>query len=107
VSLPHEVQSVGELREHLAEAMTAVRQPGGHPVFVGRHRRREAVLMSVERYEQLLEGERRTAIADALGSVRAEGFEPSPLGHDVLERMAVGTLDVEEATALLVAHYQR
>ena len=107
VSLPDEVRSVGELRDHLAEAMSDVRRPGARPVFVGRHRRREAVLLSAERYEQLLIEERRAAAADALGSVRAEGLDPSPLGVGMLAQMVDGAMSTEEATARLVAHYQR
>lgn len=107
MSLPDEVRLVGELRDHLAETMTDVRRPGARPVFVGRHRRREAVLLSVERYEQLLTEERRAAAADALGSVRAEGLEPSPIGIDTLQRFVDGELSVEDASARLITHYQR
>ena len=107
VSLPDEVRSVGELRDHLAQAMTDVRRPGAAPVFVGRHRRREAVLLSAERYEQLLTEERRAAAADALGSVRAEGLEPSPYGLDTLQQLVEGAVSVEDATAGLVAHYRQ
>lgn len=95
------------MREHLAEVMTDVRRPRAQPVFVGRHRRREAVLLSAERYEQLLVEERRAAAADALGSVRAEGLEPSPLGVEMLHHVVDGALSAEEATARLVAHYRR
>jgi len=47
------------------------------------------------------------AMAIALGSVRAEGLEPSEFGHTVLGSMARGELDADEAVARLVAHYRR
>jgi hypothetical protein len=46
-------------------------------------------------------------MAIALGSVRAEGLEPSEFGHIVLVSMARGELDADEAVARLVAHYRR
>lgn len=107
VSLPDEVQTVGELRNHLAEVMTQVRKPGARPVFVGRHRRREAVLMSAERYQQLLAAERRAAADDALGSVCAEGLEPTPFGLETVDQVVSGTLTAKEAIELLVVHHQQ
>jgi PHD/YefM family antitoxin component YafN of YafNO toxin-antitoxin module len=54
-----------------------VRRSPDAAVFVGAHRRAEAVLVSAERYEALQEAsERQHAAAAALASVRAEGLEP-------------------------------
>jgi hypothetical protein len=47
------------------------------------------------------------AVAIALGSVRAEGLEPSEFGHTVLSAMAHGEIDADEACARLRAHYRR
>ncbi|SDE50473.1 hypothetical protein SAMN05216377_10123 [Pseudonocardia oroxyli] len=46
------------------------------------------------------------SMADALGSVRAEGLEPSAFGHTVLAALACGEIDAEEACARLTAHYR-
>lgn len=106
VSVP-EVLSVSELREHLADAMTQIRVSADTPVFVGRHRRAEAVLLSADRYAQLVAEERRTAVASAIGSVRAEGVELSSYGEAVLREVADGTLTPQDARAQLLVHYQR
>ncbi len=102
-----EVLSVSELRANLAETMGQVTRPDAAPVFVGRHRRAEAVLVSAARYEKLLVEERRAAVEDAIGSVRAEGLDPSPEGLALLARVVEGSMSFEDATAALVARYQR
>lgn len=99
--------SISELRGHLADAMTQVRACADTPVFVGRHRRPEAVLLSVDRYAQLVAEERRAAVASAMGSVRAEGLDVDPHGEAVLREIAEGTLTPSDARAQLVAHYRR
>jgi PHD/YefM family antitoxin component YafN of YafNO toxin-antitoxin module len=56
-----------------------VQEPGAGPVFVGAHRKPEAVVMSVSRYEELVAAaQRRADVDEALASVRAEGLEPGP-----------------------------
>ena len=47
------------------------------------------------------------AVAIALGSVRAEGVEPSEFGHSVLAALASEEIDADEACARLRAHYRR
>lgn len=106
VTIP-EVLSVSELREHLAEAMTQVRSPSAEPVFVGRHRRAEAVLLSADRYAQLVAQERQAAVASAIGSVRAEGLELSEYGEALLREVADGTLTTDDVRERLLAHYRR
>ncbi|MGQ0574958.1 MAG: hypothetical protein ACT4RN_12235 [Pseudonocardia sp.] len=102
-----EVLSVSELREHLADAMTQVRTCADTPVFVGRHRRTEAVLLSADRYAHLVAQERLAAMASAMGSVRAEGLKLDPFGEAVLREVADGTLTTQEARVRLLAHYRR
>ncbi|ODU00676.1 MAG: hypothetical protein ABS81_22895 [Pseudonocardia sp. SCN 72-86] len=104
MSIP-EVLSISELREHLADAMTQVRGSEA-PVYAGRHRRAEVVLLSADRYAQLLAEERRSAVAGAIGSTRAEGLELSPLGESVMRDVADGSLTFDEARTRLLAHYQ-
>ena len=69
--------SFREFRAGLAATLKRVHAEG--PVFVGSHRKPEAVIMSVAHYRDLVEiSERRAAVAEALASVRAEGLEPEP-----------------------------
>ena len=98
--------SVSELREHLAEKMDQVRT-APDPVFVGRHRRAEAVLLSADRYAELVAEERRAAVASAIGSVRAEGLDVSEYAEDLLREVADGTLTTDEVRARLLDHYRR
>lgn len=66
--------SFREFRAGLAAALRRVQEPGAEPVFVGAHRRAEAVVMSVERYEQLVAAAgRREAVGEALASVGGGG----------------------------------
>ncbi|GAA2880456.1 hypothetical protein GCM10010472_43120 [Pseudonocardia halophobica] len=48
----------------------------------------------------------RDAVDEALGSVRAEGLEPSSTGLSLCEAIARGELDPEQAVARLTAHYR-
>lgn len=74
-----EVLSFREFRTALAATLKRVQGPDADPVFVGAHRKPEAVVMSVSRYQELVEAAaRRADVAEALASVRAEGLEPGP-----------------------------
>jgi len=106
VRLPS-VLSVREFRAELAATLRRV-QEGSGPVFVGAHRRPEAVVMSVSHYQQLVDAaERRDAVVEALASVRAEGLEPSVEGLALLEAVAEGRISVEEARARTLARYRK
>lgn len=103
-----EVLSFREFRAGLAATLKRVQEPDAGPVFVGAHRKPEAVVMSVAHYQCLREAaERRQAVDDALASVRLEGLEPSPLGLRLLDGVAAGRLDEEQAIQQLNAHYAR
>ncbi|MGE3286746.1 MAG: type II toxin-antitoxin system Phd/YefM family antitoxin [Pseudonocardia sp.] len=106
MSVP-QVLSFREFRENLAGTLRQVEAPDAEPVFVGRHRRAQAVVLSADRYARLVALERREAVADALASVRAEGLEPSPEGLALLDAVAAGELSTEQATAAVLARYQR
>jgi PHD/YefM family antitoxin component YafN of YafNO toxin-antitoxin module len=72
VAVP-EILSFREFRTGLAGVLDRVRRSPDAVVFVGAHRRAEAVLVSVEQYEALQEAaERQHAVAAALASVRAK-----------------------------------
>jgi prevent-host-death family protein len=103
-----EVMSVSEFRAGLAEALKRVQDPEGDPVFVGSHRKPEAVVMSVAQYERLTDAAAwREAAEDSLASVRAEGLEPSPEARAVLEQVAAGRLSEEQAIMQLVQRHRR
>jgi PHD/YefM family antitoxin component YafN of YafNO toxin-antitoxin module len=104
---PPEVLSFREFRAGLAATLKRVQAPSGDPVFVGAHRKPEAVVMSVAHYRHLVAAsERREAVAEALGSVRAEGLEPSAHGLAQLEAIAAGTLTGEQAIEQLHLRYR-
>ncbi|MBN9108107.1 MAG: hypothetical protein J0I34_04935 [Pseudonocardia sp.] len=48
------------------------------------------MLLSADRYAQLLADERRAAVAGAIGSTRAEGLELIELGESVMRDVADG-----------------
>lgn len=102
------VMSFREFRAGLAGVLEQVRQSPGAAVFVGSHRRAEAVLVSVEQYEALLEAsERQRAVAAALASVRAEGLEPGPEELTLFAAVAAGEMTTDELRERVLARYQR
>ncbi|MGH3841577.1 MAG: type II toxin-antitoxin system prevent-host-death family antitoxin [Pseudonocardiaceae bacterium] len=103
-----EVLSVREFRAGLTGIIDEVNSNDGEPVFVGSHRRAEAVLMSVSQYQALQNAaERQRAMAEALASVRAEGLEPSPQDLQLLADIASGVRPIGEAQAEFLARYRR
>lgn len=100
--------SFREFRANLAAALKRVQEPGADPVFVGSHRKPEAVVLSVTRYEELIEAvTRRADVDEALASVRAEGLEPGPEGLALLDGVAAGQLSTAQARERVLARYQR
>lgn len=103
---PPEILSFREFRAGLAATLKRVQEPDSGPVFVGAHRKLEAVVMSVSHYRSLLAAaERREAVVEALASVRAEGLEPSPEGLEMLEAIAEGRMSTGEARERTLARY--
>ncbi len=101
------VMSFREFRAGLAGVLDQVRRSPGAAVFVGSHRRAEAVLVSVEQYEALLEAsERQRAVAAALASVRAEGLEPGPEDLVLFAQVAAGEMTTDELRERILARYQ-
>jgi len=106
-SIP-EVLSVREFRAGLTGIIDQVNTEAGEPVFVGSHRKPEAVLMSVSQYQALQDAaERQRAIAEALDSVRAEGLEPGPEDLQRLAEVASGARTLEDVQAEFLARYRR
>jgi PHD/YefM family antitoxin component YafN of YafNO toxin-antitoxin module len=107
VSLP-EVLSFREFRSGLAAVLERLRRSPESAVFVGAHRKPEAVVLSVERYEVLQEAsERQHAVAAALASVRAEGLEPSPEDLELFIAVAAGELSTDELRDRVLNRYRR
>ncbi|MDN5747975.1 MAG: hypothetical protein L0H64_05600 [Pseudonocardia sp.] len=103
-----EVLSFREFRAGLAATLKRVQEPGSGPVFVGAHRKPEAVIMSVSQYEHLRDAaERREAVDEALASVRAEGLEPSPEDLRLFSAVAAGDLTTDELRKQVLARYRR
>jgi PHD/YefM family antitoxin component YafN of YafNO toxin-antitoxin module len=101
------VLSFREFRAGLAGVLDRVRQSPAVAVYVGSHRRAEAVLVSVEQYEALLEtSERQRAVAAALASVRAEGLEPSAEDLALFVGVAAGELTTDELRERVLTRYQ-
>jgi PHD/YefM family antitoxin component YafN of YafNO toxin-antitoxin module len=103
-----EVLSFREFRAGLAGVLGRVRRSPDAAVFVGAHRRAEAVLVSVEQYEALQEAaERQHAVAAALASVRAGGLEPSAEDLMLFAEVAAGRLSTGERRDRVLARYRR
>jgi PHD/YefM family antitoxin component YafN of YafNO toxin-antitoxin module len=101
------VMSFREFRAGLAGVLDRVRQSPADVVYVGSHRRAEAVLVSVEQYEALLEtSERQHAVAAALASVRAEGLEPGADDLGLFVQVAAGELTTDELRKRILSRYQ-
>jgi len=106
VSVP-EVMSFREFRAGLAGVLDRVRRSPDAAVFVGSHRKAEAVLVSAEQYEALQEAsERQHAVAAALASVRAEGLEPSSDDLALFVEVAAGQLTTDELRERILSRYR-
>ncbi len=107
MATPH-VLSTNEFRQNLASTLKRVQAPGSGPVFVGAHRKAEAVVMSLSQYEALTAAKRRReSVAEALASVRADGLEPGPEGVAMLAAIAAGAMTTDEARERILARYGR
>ncbi len=104
---PPEVLSFREFRAGLAAAIRHVKESDDGAVFVGSHRKPDAVLISAARYREVEMAEQRAAVAEALASVRAEGLEPSADGLARLNAVAEGRLTVDEALEQALKRYRR
>ncbi len=105
---PPEVLSFREFRSGLAATFKRVQAEDGEPVFVGAHRKPEAVVMSVSHYQHLVEvSERREAVTEALASVRVEGLEPSADDLEMFTALGAGEMGSDELRARVMARYDR
>ena len=89
-----EVLSVREARERLPGLLERFRQGDRQPVFLGSHRKTEAVLLPVDVYEELTQ--RDSIVAQALGSLHAEGLATSDGANIIIEQWVHGKIDTDE-----------
>src|SRR5258708_1604139 len=102
-----EVMSFRECGAGVAGVLDRVRRSPDAAVFVGSHRKAEAVLVSAEQYEALQEAsERQHAVAAALASVRAEGLEPSSDDLALFVEVAAGQLTTDELRERILSRYR-
>jgi PHD/YefM family antitoxin component YafN of YafNO toxin-antitoxin module len=88
---PHEVLATREAREQLPSLLARFRSVGAkaEPVVIGAHRRPEGVVLSYERYLQLLAGrERVRTILDDRAAAAREIDEDEALRLAVAEQHA-------------------
>ena len=63
--------------------------------------------VSQSRHEILWEPqEPREAVDDTLASLRVDGLEPSPFAMAIMQRIADGEIDEDQAVAEILAHYR-
>jgi PHD/YefM family antitoxin component YafN of YafNO toxin-antitoxin module len=99
-----DVLSVREAREQLPSLLDRFRQGDRRPVFLGSRRRTEAVMLPVEVYNEITE-ERAKSAAQALASLRVEGFVPRVDVQVVTERWIHGEITNEEMREQVRALY--
>jgi PHD/YefM family antitoxin component YafN of YafNO toxin-antitoxin module len=100
-----DVLSVREAREQLPSVLDRFRQGDRTPVFLGSHRKTEAVIMSIDVYEELV-ARRRDAVAQAEASVRAEGGQPSPQAKIIIDEWVHGHISADEMEERIVDIYR-
>jgi PHD/YefM family antitoxin component YafN of YafNO toxin-antitoxin module len=107
------VHPVAEVRSQLSAQLARFRREGDEakPVVFGSHRRPEAVIVPYEQYEALVQlaaaEHRRTAHANALASVRAEGFEVSPEHLALVEDHVGGRIGIDELYEEVLRRHRR
>ena len=90
-----ETLSVREAREQLSSMLERFRRGDRTPVGVGSHRKTEAVMVPVEVFDELT-AERVRSLADASGSLRAEGLVASADVQAITERWARGEISTSQ-----------
>jgi hypothetical protein len=100
-----EVLGVAEARKQLPELLAGFSRESSGPVFLGSHRKAVGVLLPVKVYDEL-RGERDQAVDDAVGSLRAEGLEPSPVATELSSLFAQGRITAGQMEAMLLAYHR-
>ncbi|MFG1702988.1 antitoxin VbhA family protein [Nonomuraea sp. M3C6] len=95
-----ETLSVREAREQLPRVLERFRQGDRTPVGVGSHRKTEAVMVSVEVFDELT-AERAQSLTEAMASVRAEGLTVGTDAEAIMERWARGEISTPNMRELV------
>ncbi|NUT08761.1 MAG: antitoxin VbhA family protein [Hamadaea sp.] len=95
-----ETLSVREAREQLPSLLDRFRHGERTPVGVGSHRKTEAVVISVDVFNELT-AERSSAATQATASVRAEGLDVSEETQQIMQRWARGEISAAEMRTLV------
>jgi hypothetical protein len=98
------VLSVREAREQLPSLLEGFRQGDRRPVFLGSHRKTEAVMLPVDVYEELVY-KRRDAVAQGNASLAAEGLEPPGRIAIIVDEWVHGKISTEEMERGVAALY--
>ncbi|MCP2323694.1 PHD/YefM family antitoxin component YafN of YafNO toxin-antitoxin module [Hamadaea flava] len=93
-----ETLSVREARDLLPSVLERFRRGDRTPVGVGSHRKTEAVMVPVEVFDELT-AERSRSLAQAAGSLRAEGLTVSAAVEAITERWTRGEISTVEMRA--------
>ncbi|MET8154260.1 antitoxin VbhA family protein [Actinoplanes sp. NPDC049668] len=99
------VLGVAEARKQLPELLAGFSRGSVDTVFVGSHRKAVGVLVPVRVYDEL-RGEREQAVDDAVGSLRAEGLEPSSVAAELATLFAQGRITAGQMEAMLLAFHR-
>jgi PHD/YefM family antitoxin component YafN of YafNO toxin-antitoxin module len=104
-----EVLTVADIREQLASVTQRVQGEDAEPVYYGQRRKAQAVIVGVDRYQELIAMEeriqRQQAVQSALASARLEGAEPSDAGKEDLAKYAAGEISDQELISRGRARY--
>lgn len=100
-----ETLSVREAREQLPSLLERFRHGDRRAVFLGSHRRTEAVVLPIEVYDELMQ-RRRSALDQAYASVRAEGLNPPTDIEFIVERWVHGEITADEMERQVEALYR-
>lgn len=99
-----ETLSVREAREQLPSLLDRFRSGDRRPVFLGSHRRTEAVMLPVEIYDELM-AQRQEAAEQSLASLRVEGYTPNPRVEMIIEQWVHGEITDAEMERRVHALY--
>ena len=101
----HDVLGVAEARKLLPDLLARFSRGSVDSVFVGAHRKAVGVLVPVRVYDEL-RGERGRSVDDAVGSLRAEGLEPSSVATELADLFAQGRITAGQMEGMLLAYHR-
>lgn len=100
-----DVLGVADARKQLPELLAEFSRGSSDSVFLGAHRKAVGVLLPIRIYDEL-RGEREQIVEDAVGSLHAEGLEPSPVAAELSRLFAQGRITAGQMEAMLLAYHR-